>query len=371
MKLSMDKNILLENLNVVGKVVPSRTTKQILECILITAEEGGVKLFANNLELGIETAKIAASVAQPGGVALDAKMFIDIVRKMPGDLIQIDSDYSNVTRIKSERSEFKILGQPAEEFPMLPVVEKDREYAVRASDFKEMIHQTIFAVAITDAKPVLTGELLQVQGKALHLVAVDGYRIAYRKAADENLRDDDSINVVIPAKSLSELGRILPSDGEDALRFHFTDKHILFELLNYTLISRLLEGDFIRYSQIFNEDFNSYVCIQRSLLLTSLERASLIAKEDKKVPVKLSIGHDNIIITSSTELGTSYDEVPADIDGVTLDIAFNPKFLIDALRVIADEEIIITFTGSLSPCIIKGRDNDSYKYLILPLRLKS
>jgi DNA polymerase-3 subunit beta len=369
MKISIDKQLLLDNLSIASKAVPTRTTKPILECVLIEARDS-VKLYGNDMELGIETAGIPADIAEDGGVAVNSKIFMDIVRKMPGDLIQIASDETNVVKIKSEKTQMKVLGQNAEEFPTLPDVEKDMEFSLKAAAFREMIHQTIFSVAIIDTKPVLTGELLQIHENSVNLVAVDGFRIAYRHLIDENLDPEANFEVVIPAKSLGELMRLLPTEGNDILRFHFTQKHILFELPSYTLISRLLEGEFLRYAHVFNEDFNTYVRVKRQDLLLSLERASLLAKEEKKVPVKLSIGQDNIVITSNAELGTAYDEVAADIDGVTLDIAFNPRFIIDALRVMNDEEVILTFTGALSPCIMKGADSDDYKYLVLPLRLK-
>jgi len=370
MKISIDKDRFLENLNIVNHAVASRTTQQILECILIKAEDS-LRMYGNDLELGIESAEIDAEIEEPGSLAIEAKMILDIVRKMPAGPIKIETDHRNIAKIRSGRSEFKILGQPGDEFPLPETVDRDSGFEIDAADFKEMIKQTIFSVALDESMPVLTGELLQIKDGMIHLVSVDGFRISYRRSKAMEVDSEENKSVIVPAKSLSELGRILPSDGESRLRFYIKDNHILFQTENHTLISRLLEGEFIRYNQIFYEDFNTLVNIDRQQILMSLERASLLTRDNKNDPVKLSIGQDTIIITSKTEVGTSFDETFAEIDGNPLDIAFNPKYLIDALRVIDDENVILTFTGALSPCIIKGASVEHYKYLILPLRLKS
>ncbi|MDR1559558.1 MAG: DNA polymerase III subunit beta [Clostridiales bacterium] len=370
MKIIVDKEKLLENLNVVSHAVASRTTQQILECVLIKAEHS-LRVYGNDLELGIESADIEAEIEEPGMVALEAKIFLEIARKMPAGHIQIDADRQNITKIKNGRTEFKVLGQPGDEFPLPEKVKQDSGFEVSSSDFKEMIRQTIFSVAVDESKPVLTGELLQIKDGLVHLVSVDGFRISYRRSKEAEIDPQISKAVVVPAKSLNELGRILPSDGEARLRFYIQDNHILFETANHTLISRLLDGEFIRYNQIFSEDFTTSITISRHQFLMGLERASLLTRDNKNTPVKLSIGQDTVVITSNTETGTSFDETAADIDGSPLEIAFNPRYLIDALRVIDDENVALTFTGALSPCILRGAAIEYYKYLILPLRLRN
>ena len=370
MKIISDRDKLLDSLNVVSHAVAGRTTQQILECILVKAEDT-LNVYGNDLELGIESAEIEAEIEEPGSVALEARIFLDIVRKMPAGFIQIVSDHQNVTRIKSGRSELKVLGQPGDEFPLPDKIDQNMGFEINAADFKDMIRQTIFSVATDESKPVLTGELLQIKDGAVHLVSVDGFRISYRRGKETGLDAEAARAVVVPAKSLTELGRILPSDGDARLCFYIGESHILFKTDKHTLISRLLEGEFIRYNQIFNEDFSTLININRQQMLMSLERASLLTRENKNNPVKLSIGQDTVVITSNTEMGASYDETAAEIDGLPLEIAFNPKYLIDVLRVIDDENVALTFTGALSPCIIKGASIDYYKYLILPLRLRN
>ncbi|MCL2664201.1 MAG: DNA polymerase III subunit beta [Defluviitaleaceae bacterium] len=363
MRCICEKEKLINALTLVGKTVSTRTTLPILECVLINAENGQVKLTANDLEMCVETAPFEAEVPEDGSLAVEAKIFNDIVRKMPGDVVEIKTDKNNFVTFESGRARLnKIPGINGEEFPSLPDFEKNAGCTLKAKVLREMIKQTIFSVANDETKPILTGELLEQKDGMLHVVAIDGHRISYRR---QELEGED-MKIVVPAKSLNELCRILPAGDED-VTFYFTDKRILFELPGFTFVSRLLEGDFLRYEQIFSEDFSTIVTVSRMDLLMSIDRACLIAREVKKEPVKFSIG-DFIEITSRSASGETYDELLADIDGKPLEISFNPKYLTEALRAVDDEKVTLKFTTKFNPCIIKGYENDAYKYLILPLR---
>jgi len=372
MKIRCAKERLVDGLSLVGRTVSARTTMPILECILLTADENGLRLTANDLEMSIETAPLEAEVTETGNVALEAKLFSEIIRKMPGDEIEIETKENNETTCKSGRARFTIRGMPGDEFPVADEMERSSGYEIPAKELREMIRQTIFSVAVEDSKPVLTGELLQHRDNALNIVAVDGFRISYRRLdlPESSVDISDAMSVVIPAKALHELSRVLPTDAADSVSFYYTDKRIVFDLPQFTFVSRLLEGEFIRYDQIFNEDFTTNVTMTRQDFLSGLERATLVARESKKSPVKLEIAENSVIITSNTEMGTAFDEVQAEVDGSTLEIAFNPRYLIDALRAIEEKQIIIRFTTGLSPCIIRGLESDAAKYLILPLRLR-
>lgn len=374
MKIRCTKERLAEGLNLVGRTVSTRTPLPILECILLTADVDGVRLMANDLEMSVETATMTAEIESPGSVALEARLFSEIVRKMPDGDITIEVKENNETLCRCGKARFTIMGMPGEEFPVAPPVdvsEQETGYTIPAKELREMIRQTIFSVATEDTKPVLTGELIQHRDNALNIVAVDGFRISYRRMDLPDMPEPKTpISVVVPSKALHELSRILPAESDDTVTFHFTDKRIVFDLPNFTFVSRLLEGEFIRYDQIFNEDFTTNVTVKRLSLLNGLERATLVARENKKSPVKLEIADHSIIITSNTEMGTAYDEIQTEVDGGTLEIAFNPKYLIEALRAIDEESVIVRFTTGLSPCIIRGVESDSAKYLILPLRLR-
>ncbi|WP_250278096.1 DNA polymerase III subunit beta [[Clostridium] colinum] len=368
MHIKCKKDILLININIVLKSVASRTTLPILECILLKADKEGFKLISNDLELGIKTANIEADIIEKGIVALEARMFYDIIKSMPDGDISINVDEKNVTIIKSGKTEFKILGQNGEEFPTLNTVEKEEKYSISASTLKNMIKQTKFSVSSDESKPVLTGELIEIKEGYLNIVAIDGFRVSFRRT--QISKDFKNAEVVVPAKALNEIIKIL-SDKEDSMvNLYFNENYILFELDSCIIVSRLLDGEFLKYEQIFTEDYNTKIEVDRISLLNSLERASLISKDNKKTPVKLEIKtNENLVITSNTEFGTSYEEVFIDIEGEGLSIAFNPRYLIEALKAIDDEKVIIQFITSLSPCIIKGVDNNDYKYLILPLKI--
>lgn len=368
MNIKCKKNILLNNINIVLKSVSSRTTLPILECILLKADKEGFRLISNDLELGIETSNIEADIIEKGIVALEAKIFYDIIKNMPEGEISIEVDEKNVTVIKNGKTQFKILGQNGEEFPTLNTIEKEEKYVVNSHIFKNMIRQTKFSVSTDESKPVLTGELIEIKEGYLNIIAIDGFRVSFRRT--QISKDFKNAEVVVPAKTLNEIIKILPDKEDSTVNLYFNENYILFELDSCIVVSRLLDGEFLKYEQIFTDDYNTKINIDRLNLLNSLERASLISKDNKKTPVKLQIKNDErLVITSNTEFGTSYEEVYIDLEGEGLNIAFNPKYLIEALKAIEDEKVSIQFITSLSPCIIKGINTEDYKYLILPLKI--
>jgi DNA polymerase-3 subunit beta len=369
MNIICDRQLLIEGLNMVGRTVSSRTTLPILECVLITADGDGISLTANDLEMSIQTAPIAAEVLEQGSVALDAKLLTEIVRKMPGETVSIKTDQNHAAECTSGRAKFNINGLPGDEFPVMPETETGIGCNLKASVLRDMIRQTIFSVAVDETKPILTGELLQCKDNTLVMVAVDGFRISYRRT--ELTGEFEDMMAVVPAKALHELSRVLPVDGGEEVSFYVTEKRVVFGLSAFTFISRILEGDFIRYDQVFNEDYSTIVTSDRLNLLNGLERATITARDSKKSPVKLEIKADSIIISSNTEMGQFHDEIYCDIDGQNLEIAFNPRYIIEALRAVDDERIVFKFTSALSPCIMRGVETDDYKYLILPLRLRN
>lgn len=374
MIINCNKNELLNKINIVSKAVASKSTRPILECILICADSKGLRLTANNMDLGIETDNMKQSeIEEKGSIAVEAKLFVEIIRNMPDDFIKISTDENDRMTIKSGKSEFKILGLPGEDFPQIPVIEKSVKYETKANVLKNMIKQTIFAVAIDESKPVFTGELLEIKDNSLNIVAVDGFRVSFRKTAIEN--KNENVSVVIPAKTLNEISRILDEEDE-IVSMYFNYNTVLFETEKFTMVSRLLEGDFLKYEQSFINEYNTAIEVDKNEFLSSIERATLVSKDSKKNPVQLNITDNNLAITSNTDIGTSYEEVSANTEGDDLKIGFNPKYLIDAMKAIDDERIVIKFMSDLSPCIIESIDNDyekedSYKYLVLPLRIRN
>lgn len=362
------QDLLLNSINTVLKACSTKTTMPILECILLTAVNNRLTLVGNNLELGIEST-IDADVISEGFIALEAKIFSEIIRRMPGEVIEISSDENYMTSIISEKSRFQIAAQSGKDFPALPNVDKVNACTIKQNELKEMIRQTIFSVAQDETRPILTGEMLQIKNNSLNMVAVDGYRISYRKIELSN--ENEEFEVVIPGKTLSEINKILSSEENDMVNIYFGDKHVLFDLQDSKVVSRLLEGDFLRYEQVFSPDYETKILVDRKNFLMSIERAALISREGKKNPIKVEIDGDKMIITSNAELGTSREELDVVLEGKEIVIAFNPKYLIDALRVIDDDKVYIQFISSLTPCIINPEQGDQYKYLILPIRVNA
>jgi len=368
MIINCTKDELLSKINIVSKAVASKTTKPILECILIEADSEGVRLTANNAELAIRTSNMSAEIIEKGSIAPEARMFIDIIKNLPEKELSIETDKKNNMTIKSGKSKFKIFSLPGEDFPEFTNVEKNFKYETKSVFLKNMIKQTIFSVALEETKPILTGELLEIKENCFNIVAIDGFRVAFRSTAMKNT--GKNISVVVPSRTLNEISRILSDKEEDIVSMYFTDSNAVFETKDFTMVSRILEGEFFKYENSFINEYNTSIDVIKSELLSSIERATLIVREIKKSPVELNITPEGLIITSSTEVGNSYEEVAVDFEGDKLKIGFNPKYLIDALRAIDDEKINLQFISELSPCIIRGIDRDDYKYLILPLRLK-
>lgn len=368
MHIRCQQEVLLNSVNTVLRAVSNRTTLPILECILIQTKNDRLVLVGNDLELGIEST-IASEILEPGYVALEAKIFSEIIRKLPNEDIEISVDENYMTTIRCHNSRFQIAGQSGDDFPELPKVEKLQGITLPEPKLKDMIRQTIFSVAQEETRPILTGALMQLKDDGLNMVSVDGYRISYRHM--ELSIENENVNVVVPGKTLGEISKILSGEDADLVTIYFTDKHVLFDLGSSTVVSRLLEGDFLRYEQSFSSDYETKVLINRRAFLMSIERAALISREGKKNPIKIQLTSDSMVITSNTDLGTAREEVRVSLEGKDLLIAFNPKYLIEALRNIEEDEVEIYFISSLAPCIIQPVNGDHFKYLILPIRLSA
>jgi DNA polymerase III subunit beta len=374
MKLQCNKDILLNTLNTAIKAVSTRSTLAILEYFLIQVDKDGFKVIANDLELGIEVSNIPADIIEYGTIAIEAKILTEIIRKFNDDIVEISTDSENIATLTCGKSEFKLMGLSAEDFPYLPDVKKNSVYKINAINFKNMINQTIFSVGVDQSKPSMTGVLIELKNNYINLVTVDGFRVSHRKTL---FKDDlEDFSLIVPPKTLKEITKIIPSDEELNISFYKTDNHILFKFNNITIVSRLIEGNFISYNEIFTSDFSTMLTLKRDEIIFAIERASLITSRDnKKNPIKLEIANKSLFITSDTETGNSKDEINVEIEGEHLEIAFNPRYLLESIKAIEEDEITMEFTTALSPCIIKPKNNenkniDETRYLVLPLRLR-
>ncbi|MDR1209962.1 MAG: DNA polymerase III subunit beta [Clostridiales bacterium] len=367
MKLTCPKHELLERVNLASKAVSGKTALKILECLLIIVDESGMyRLIGNDLAIGIETAPTQAERFEPGGVALDARLFSEIIRRAPEGNITITTDEKNAAVIRAGRYESRVPGSPADDFPFLTEVPKTSGYAVPSGALRDMIRRTIFSVATDDLKPVMTGELIEIADGSVRLVSVDGFRISVAQAPREP--DGYRETTVIPAKTLSEVAKIIGGDDE-TVTVYFSDKHALFELGGCVVVTRLLEGEFLKYENLFTGDYKTLVTADRGELLDAVDRAGVIGKDAKKHPVLLSISDRSMVITSRAEMGDSRDEIDVEIDGAPIDIAFNPRFITEPLKVIDGERVTLSFQTPLTPCVIRGEADEMNKYLVLPLRV--
>lgn len=364
MKFICSKSDLLEGISTVQKAVTGKSTLPILEGILITCKNGEMLLTATDLDLGIET-KIKCQVVNNGSVVLNSRLFGDIIRRLPDMSVEIEVDKSNNANIICGKSKFNIVGQNAGDYPELPNINENTMYRLPQDLLKNMIRQTSFAAAQDETRPILTGILFEVRDGILSMVALDAYRLALRRS---NIGTSNSINAVIPSKTLNEVGKILLV-SDDEVSITFTPNHILFTIDNTKIISRLLDGEFINYRQIIPEEYKLRVKVNTRMLLDSVERASLLAKEGKTNLIKMDIKDENLVITSNSQFGNVYEEVPIELEGDELQIAFNSKYFIDVLKIIDVQEIYLEFSSSVSPCIVKTIDDSNYTYLILPVRL--
>lgn len=364
MKFICPKNVLQESISIAQKAVTGKSTLPVLEGLLLTAEDNMVTFIGSDNDLSIET-KCNAEVLENGSIVVDAKIFGEIIRKLPNDNVEVFSSENNTIQISCQKSNFTLLHMNAEDYPKLPNINENMIFSVNQGILKNMIKSTIFAIAQDETRPILTGVLFEVKDNNLNLVALDGYRLALR---NEFLETENTISSVIPGKALNEISKIL-DDNENVVNITFTTNHILFNLGNTRIISRLLEGEFIKYSSIIPEEFNLKIIAKRTELLNCIERASLMAKEGNTNLIKLNIQEDNLIITSNSQLGKVKEELNIILQGQPLQIAFNSKYLIDVMKIIEAEEITMEFTSSVSPCVVKNKNSDNCIYLVLPVRL--
>ena len=365
LKMKCEKNVLFDAVNIVLKAVPQKTTMDILNCILITANEGEFKLLSNDMEMSIETKSVSADVETPGGVAVDAKLFGEFLKSLPDGEVSLVCSDNNLVKIKSGKTEFKLMGQNEDIFPKAEEFDTNSQLTIESKVLKDMIRKTIFSVSADTSRPIFTGELFKVEKKVFTVVSADIYRISQVSVPVEM---DAKESFIIPAKTLGELMKIIPEESEE-IKVFLSDNLVSFETSKFNMVSRLIAGDFIDYKRVFPKEANTEIKINRNDILRSLERASILAKEDKKNPVKLEITSDNISITSNTGISDFYEEISIESKGDDVTIGFNPRYIIEALRAIDEEEVTMEFTSPLSPCVITG-DKDS-KYMVLPLKLKN
>lgn len=363
MNIVCEKSKLLEGINIALKAISGKSTMAILECLVIEVVDDTIKLIANDLEIGIETI-IEGQIQTEGSVAVNAKVFYEIIRKLPSDEVSISVDDKYMMNIRCGKATFDISAKSTEEFPYLPAIVKDRKVTVSQFTLKEVIRQTVFSISDNENTKVMTGELFEIKGNQLKVVSLDGHRISIRKV---DLKDSyDDVSVIIPGKTLIEISKILNGDIEDEVNIFFTEKHALFEFENTILLSRLIEGEYYKIDKMLSSDYDTKLTVNKKDMLECIDRTTLLIRESEKKPVIIDIKDETMGFSMHSAIGSMDEEISATKEGKDILIGFNPRFLMDALRVIDEEEINIYMINPKAPCFIRN-DEETYIYLILPV----
>lgn len=352
----------------VQRAVSMKTTLPALESIRIEAQEDGLILTGYDLEFGIITS-IPARVEEKGSILINARIFCDIVKKLPAENVRIESDELFTANIVSGEAKYSIKGTSPDEFPELPSVTGGIPIVINQGVLKEMVRQTIFAVAVQDANKVIhTGIKFTIVDKTITLVAVDGFRLAIRKEVIDY--DGEEVSFVVPAKTMSELVKLTMDDDSD-VSLGIGKRHIVFTVGEYSIISRLLEGEFLNYKTAIPSSNSTVVSVNTKTLIDSIERTSLIISDRLATPLRCLFNDNAVKISSITQIGTATDRVPIEMKGEVVEIGFNNRFLLDALRVADTDEVKIELNGSVSPIIITPPEGDAFMFIVLPVRLKA
>ena len=367
MKISCQKADLVKGVNIVSKAVPTRTTMAILECILIDASSGEIKLTANDMEIGIETI-VSGTIHERGIIALDAKKFSEIVRKLPENEVTIETDTSFKTSITCEKAKFDIIGKSGEDFSYIPVIQRNQPIVISQLTLRDIIRQTIFSVADNENNKLMTGELIEIKDNKLKVVALDGHRVSIRNVELKNPAKD--VKVVVPKKTLNEIIKIIDGGIDDEVNIYVTDNHIIFEFDQTTVVSRIIEGEFFKIEQMLSADYETKIKINKKEFFDCIDRATILVNEGDKKPIIVNAVGNTMSLTISSFIGTMNEDIDIVKEGKDIMIGFNPKFVLDALKVIDDEEINLFMLNAKSPCFIKD-DNGSFIYIVLPVNFNN
>ena len=370
MKIICYKDKILKAINSVVKAVASKTTMPILEGILIQTNDNEIKLTTYDLEIGIEYV-MDCEVKEQGSTVVNAIMFSEIIRKLPDSEIYLTLNEKNLLEIECEGSLYKLATMNPEEFPELPKIEVENSIEIEQNTLKNMIRKTIFAVSTEENRPIFTGCLFEIENNKLTLVAVDGFRLALRNIYLN--KETNNFSAVIPGKTLNEVNKIL-LDSFDMIKIGVSKNQALFEMDNCKIVTRILEGEFLNYKSVIPNNWETRIKVNKNNLQDCFERISLISsssvEKEKKYPVKVSVEIGKVTISCTNQTGDAKEEIYVSTEGKNIEAGFNPKYFLDSLKAIDEEEVYVELGTNISPCLIKPVDNNNYTYMILPIRLK-
>ena len=370
MKFTCYKETIIKAINSVVKGVASKTTMPILEGILIQTNDNEIKLTTYDLEIGIEYI-MECDVKEQGNTVVNAIMFSEIIRKLPDTEIEITLNDKNLLEIECEGSHYKLATMNPEEFPELPKIEIENSIEIEQNALKNMIRKTIFAVSTEESRPIFTGCLFETENNKLNVVAVDGFRLALRSIFLKTKTND--FNAVIPGKTLNEVNKIL-SDSFEPIKIGVAKNQALFEMDNCKIVTRIIDGEFLNYKNVIPSNWETRIRVNKNNFQDCFERISLISsssiEKEKKYPVKVNVDIGKVTISCTNQTGDAKEELFVSTEGKNLEAGFNPKYFLDSLKSIDDEEVYVEFGTSISPCLVKSVENNDYVYMILPIRLR-
>lgn len=367
MKISCAKDRLNHAVQIVQKAVASKTPSPILTGIYLSAEGNQLQLQATDYEVGIKCT-IEAEVHQPGAIVLSGRYFQEMVRRLPGDKVQIANNTEDRTiKITSNFAQFNLLSLPAEEFPILKPLASENSLVIKDNVLKELIKKTVFACASDEARPIFTGGLLEADENGVRMVATNTHRLALKK--DQLHGEKKQARMIIPAKILSELARLLTSEVPVDVNVTWHRNQVAFEFDDVYIISRLIEGQFPDYNKVIPASFATNVRVKSDEFFDAVERVSLLARDSDYNVIKFSFKDESITITSNNpDIGKATESLPCVIDGNEVDIAFNARYVTDILKNIDSDELVFALNTPLSPACIKPMDDENYTYVITPVR---
>jgi len=372
MKIICKQEKLIKALNKASRAVSPTSTLDITKGILIKTEgDMQISLSATDIQISITT-KIDAIVNEYGGIVVSARLFTELVRKLPAGDILIAADENNLVIIKTEKSEYKLQGKDEEEFPRIETEEEGKKLKIDKETLKNQIDGTAFAASIDEKRGVITGVLFEMKDGILSFVALDGYRVAIRREADEAYENEE-IKAVVPAKLLREMSKILADspESEEEVLLDIDERRMKLFTEDTQVRVNLLEGEYIKYRDVLPKDNQISTLLERAELLAAVERASMLKSKDMNAFVRFSIGEGEMTVSSRADEGQGRETVTAQKTGDDIEIGFDARFITDALKAISDDMIEIQFNTSVSPCVIKPLEGDSFEYLVLPVRLSS
>jgi DNA polymerase-3 subunit beta len=370
MIFSCEKALLQAAIGTAGRAVAAKSSIPALEGILVEATDRGLRLTGYNLETGITTL-VDADISQEGSLVLSARLFGEIVRKLPDDVVSVNTN-GNTVSITCGPTSFEIIGSDPREFPELPEVDDGNGLVVTQDTLKGMISRVIFAVSDNESRPIHTGALFEVSDQELTMVAVDGYRLALRREAIVSTSGAHGFSFVVPGAALNEVEKIC-SDCDEVVSITEGKRHITFQIGNTLLVARRLEGEFLNYRQTIPQNNSISITADTKALLTSIDRASLIINEKLKSPLRCKFEDGSLSITSKTAVGSAFDRCDITGDGKGLEIGFNNRFLMEAVRAAPADAVRMELNTPTSPCLILPQEGekDNFLYMVLPVRLKA